>query len=86
MSRRSVQALVSAGAAATVLALPTSAAAGPPVGACPPPFFGELVSNAPPESLETAMKIDKNNDGRLCLKAIGNRGHFNVIDNTARAR
>ncbi len=70
------------------------AGARPPIGNCPPAFFGphtfaEIIEMWPPPpgfpDPEGALAgYDKNGDGSLCVRALPNGTDINVIDNSAR--
>ena len=81
MTRQTLQALVSVSGTVALLALPSAAAAKPPVGECPASFEVASVFDTPPSFLSAAMKIDNNDDLAVCFKPMANATRTNVIDN-----
>ncbi len=86
MSRRTLQAMASVSGAVALLALPGAAAAKPPVGECPESFSNESVYTTPVSFWDAALKIDANDDERVCFKPMGHTGSTNVIDNIGHNR
>ena len=86
MSRRTPKALASVSGAVALLALPSAAGAKPPVGECPASFTNESVLKTPESFWDQALKIDANDDGRVCFKPMGHTGSTNVIDNIGHNR
>lgn len=86
MTRPATRFLASVGVAVGILAIPGTAAATPPVGECPTSFYEASVFATPESFLEYALKIDANNDLKVCFKPMANGAATNVIDNIAHAR
>jgi hypothetical protein len=86
MNRPATRLLAGVGVALGVLSVPAAAFAAPPVGECPTSFSEASVHETPASFLAAALKIDANDDLRVCLKPMANGAATNVIDNISHAR
>ncbi len=83
MTRPTRTLLAGVGAAVAIVALPGAAGAKPPVGECPASWRAASVHDVPASFLEAALKIDANDDSRVCFKPMASDTRTNVIDNAS---